>query len=177
MVPMKANMEMPAVRNFGFSVSTHCPALRPRGEIRTIRATICSQKNGTGPKKRDVSGLKMKAKSKNIFNTITGTHFRFMRKPIETQFTNAVRKSRPKKTGALTVIPKKVPIIMLRPPIYGPKIIPYNGGRKSEIENVWDRPIIGPRGIGRKAAYNAEKTIKNETILVLLLMLLNATKP
>ena len=78
---------------------------------------MCSQTNGTGPMKRVVSGFRMKTKSKTIFNPTTGAHFRFMRKPMATQFTNAGKKSSPKKTGALTVIPKNVPIIMLNPPM------------------------------------------------------------
>ena len=117
MVPTKAKIPIPAVRNLGLRVSTQRPALRPRGDISTRRATICSQTKGTGPIKVVVNGFRMKAKIKKIFNPTTGAHFRFMRKPIATQFTNAGRKSNPKKTGALTVIPKNVPMIMLRPPM------------------------------------------------------------
>ena len=52
--------------------------------------------------------------------------------------------------------------------------MPYNGARKSETEKVWDRPIIGPKGTGRNAAYNAEKTIKDAVILVLSLDLVKS---
>ena len=52
--------------------------------------------------------------------------------------------------------------------------MPYNGARKSETEKVWDRPIIGPKGTGRNAAYSAEKTIKDAVILVLSLDLVKS---
>ncbi len=75
-------------------------------------------------------------------------HFRLTRNPKTTAFTNAGRKSKPKKTGALpSAIAKKVPMIMLMPPVKGPNIIPYNGARLSETENEAERPIIGPNGM------------------------------
>lgn len=59
-----------------------------------------------------------------MFSAITGIHFRLMSKPKETAATVAGRKSRPRKTGGF---PKKAinePIITLKPPMYGPSMIP-----------------------------------------------------
>jgi hypothetical protein len=69
-------------------------------------------------------------------------------------------------TGLPKAIDKKVPIIMLTPPVNGPRTIPYTGAKQSATENVPERPIIGPIGIRRTTEYNAAKTAINAICFV-----------
>jgi len=129
---MKNRIAIAVAAFVAVGVLTHSTALRPRGEISTRSAIMCSQANGSGIvmslrgtlTNTLVLGCRKKATSRTMFNAITGNHFRLMSSPKETAATVAGRKSRPKKTGGF---PKKAinePIIMLKPPMYGPKISP-----------------------------------------------------
>ena len=84
---------------------------------------------------------------------------RLNRNPKDTATTNAGRKSKPKKVTEEGFIPMaaKEPIMMLIPPIYGPKRMPNSGARMSDKWNVAPVPIMGTVGMILKAAYNAEK--------------------
>jgi len=94
---------------------------------------MCSQANGSGIvvslrgtlTKMLVLGWMRKATSRRMFSAITGIHFRLSMSPNETAATVAGRKSRNMKlTGLPIAIAKNVPIIMLKPPMYGPSMIP-----------------------------------------------------
>ena len=91
--------------------------------------------------KKLVNGCKKNAASKPKFSKTTGSHLRLKRKPMETTATKSGRKSRPKKD---TVLPKpmavKLPMNTLKPPKYGPSIMPYIRGRKSERERYPPAP-------------------------------------
>lgn len=129
---MKNRIAIPVAAFVGVSVLTHSTALRPRGEISTISATMCSQANGSGIvmslrgtlTKMLVLGCRRKAPSRTMFSAITGIHFRLMSKPTETAATVAGRKSRPMKTGGFPNMAINEPIITLKPPMYGPSMIP-----------------------------------------------------
>lgn len=58
------------------------------------------------------------------FSAITYVHFFLISSPVETAATVAGRKSSPRKTGGFPNIAMNEPIITLRPPVYGPSIIP-----------------------------------------------------
>ena len=164
---------------------THLAALRPIGERSTTKATICIQANGKEKVvlftekliKIIVSGCNKKANSKTAFNPTVGAHLRFMSSPKATAFSVAGRKSRPiNVTGFPKSIAKKDPKIILRPPVYGPNIIPYSGAMMSESENDPAIPIIGTVGIILNTIYSAEKTAIYPTSLVLTALLLMSFK-
>jgi len=71
-----------------------------------------------------VLGCRRKATSRTMFSAITGIHFRLMSRPTETAATVAGRKSRPRKTGGFPKKAMNEPIITLKPPMYGPSMIP-----------------------------------------------------
>jgi len=63
--------------------------------------------------------------SRTKFSPIAYIHFRLMSSPAETAATVAGRKSRNMKiTGLPIAMAKNVPIITLKPPMYGPSMIP-----------------------------------------------------
>ena len=108
------------------------------------------------------------AASRITFSAITCIHFFFISSPSETAPTAAGRKSRNmNETGFPIAIARKVPIVMLKPPMYGPSIIPYIGAITSDSENAApDAPIIGTVGIILSTAYRAVNIEMSATIFV-----------
>jgi hypothetical protein len=85
---------------------------------------------------------------------------------------NAGRKSNPKKGAGLPKpIAAKVPIIMLIPPVNGPRSIPYRGARMSDKWKVAPVPIMGTVGMILSAAYSAAKIAIMAIVFVLRLRL------
>ena len=156
-VPMNARIANPAVIVVVLALFTHFPALRPSGDISTMNARMCIHRYGKYPigvfMKFEVSGFIAYPTSNSMFRMTTGNHFLRTRKPKDTATTKAGRKSRPKNgAGVPNPIAAKVPMIMLVPPMYGPRRIPKRGANMSERWNVAPVPIMGTVGMILKAA-------------------------
>ena len=84
---------------------------------------------------------------------MTGILFCRIRKPTATALMRAGRKSKPINTDALpSAMAVKVPIIMLSPPVNGPRIMPMIGASASDTAKEPVKPTIGPRGITLRTA-------------------------
>ena len=117
-----------------------------------------------------VKGCSRKVINRIEFKRITIFHLRLSINAMAIAFIVAGRKSRPKKgAGFPNAMAKKVPKIILEPPVKRPKMDPYSGAAISEIEKkAPDPPTIGTKGISLSTEYNAPK-ITIEAIMYVLL--------
>lgn len=178
-VPMKVKIASPTAKSLVLLVvSTHFAALLPRGESSTMNAVMCIQAKGIEMlvpgmvTNRLVNGLTKNSASKPAFRITTGSHLRFIRNPTEIAATKSGRKSRPKKdTGLPNPIAPKFPSTTVKPPRYGPKMMPKIGARKSEKERYPPAPPMRMlKGMNRRTMYSAVKIVSRAICLVLWLL-------